>query len=362
MKHTLAVFSMICMFLWANAQIFNSSLYSYTDTSFCSKTQLRLDYLGAMKNNEYFKSLVLGYTLFSNQLQTYFVLPATKKINLNIGLLYNQFFGQNKFSLFPLISLRLHPLPTFKFTFGTLPSSHNMLNQLYGIENTFFHPYQNGAQILYSTKYSYLEIWTVWKQFIHFNDNKPEKIQAGISWKQTLINSNNLKINAIAQTTFDHTGGQIDTSHTPTTTIFNSAIGLSSELHLNDLTLSFAYFNLQYKNLTKTNVYPFLNGSAQLSTVQLLTRHLNLAISYWKAYHFIAPLGQLYEQNYNPFTHKSENSKNTLNFWLDLHKTWPKQHLSFHLGAYSFYNLPTSHLDYGYYFHFIYHFRLTVNK
>lgn len=195
------------------------------------KLYLGLNMLGFAKDNEFFDTVIEGYTLFGYQLNPYLSYNISKNVRLDAGVYVQKDFGNDDYSdVKPTLSLKIRN-NNFNFIFGTLEGSvhHRLIEPLYDFERVLNNRLENGAQVVWMKDGLFLDAWIDWQKMIYANSVEPERFTAGISFNKTLFNLGDVHIDLPLQLVAAHQGGQIDTVDNEVITRFNMAGGLTLE-------------------------------------------------------------------------------------------------------------------------------------
>lgn len=196
-----------------------------------NKLFLGINMLGFAKDNEFFDTVVEGYTLFGYQLNPYVSYNIAKNVRLDAGVYVQKDFGNEEYSeVKPTLSLKIRN-NNFNFVFGTLEGSvhHRLIEPLYDFERVLKNRLENGAQVVWMKPGLFLDAWIDWQKMIYANSADPERFTAGVSFNKTLFNLGNVHIDLPLQIVAAHQGGQIDTIDNEVITRFNMAGGLTLE-------------------------------------------------------------------------------------------------------------------------------------
>lgn len=197
-----------------------------------NKLFLGIDMLGFVKDNEFFDTVVEGYTLFGYQLNPYLSYNISATVRLDAGVYVQKDFGNDEYSdVMPTLSLKIRK-NDFNFIFGTLEGSihHRLIEPLYDFERVLNKRLENGAQIVWMKDNSlFLDVWIDWQKMIYANSTEPERFVTGVSFNKTLFTFGNMHVDLPLQLVASHQGGQIDTMDNEVITSFNMAGGLTLE-------------------------------------------------------------------------------------------------------------------------------------
>ena len=197
-----------------------------------NKLFLGINMLGFVKDNEFFDTMVEGYTLFGYQLNPYLSYNISKNVRLDAGVYVQKDFGNDEYSdVKPTFSLKIRQ-NNFNFIFGTLEGSvhHRLIEPLYDFERVLNNRLENGVQMIWMKDNSlFLDAWIDWQKMIYSNSTEPERFTAGISFNKTLFTFGNVHVDLPLQLVAAHQGGQIDTIDNEVITRYNMAGGLTLE-------------------------------------------------------------------------------------------------------------------------------------
>lgn len=197
-----------------------------------NKLFLGVNMLGFVKDNEFFDTMVDGYTLFGYQLNPYLSYNISKNARLDAGVYVQKDFGNDAYSdVQPTLSLKIRN-NNVNFIFGTLEGSvhHRLIEPLYDFERVLNRRLENGGQLLWMKDNSlFLDAWIDWQKMIYANSTEPERFVAGVSFNKTLFTFGNMHVDLPLQLVASHEGGQIDTIDNEVITSFNMAGGLTLE-------------------------------------------------------------------------------------------------------------------------------------
>jgi hypothetical protein len=197
-----------------------------------NKLFLGINMLGFAKNNEFFDTMIDGYTLFGYQLNPYLSYNISKNVRLDAGVYVQKDFGNDEYSdVKPTFSLKIRQ-NNFNFIFGTLEGSihHRLIEPLYDFERVLNNRLENGAQMIWMKEDNlFLDVWIDWQKMIYTNSTEPERFTAGISFNKRLFTFGNVHVDLPLQLVAAHQGGQIDTEDNEVITRLNLAGGLTLE-------------------------------------------------------------------------------------------------------------------------------------
>lgn len=238
------------------------------------------------KNNEYFHTIIDGYTLFGYQFNPYITYFFHANIRLDAGVFLQKDFGNDEFSTaVPTLSLKIKH-KNLHFTIGTLEGGlhHQLIEPIYDFERGLKNRVENGVQVQWIKEGLFADAWVNWEKMIYFKDTAQERFVAGLSVIKRIKKINNWFVELPVQATVRHAGGQINISpKPPLTSVFTSASGLIIRKEQNGFINDFgikSYF-LTYKNLT-SRILPYKDGNALYINPYIQTKWgLGLMASYW---------------------------------------------------------------------------------
>lgn len=241
--------------------------------------------LGFGKNNEYFDTVIEGYTLFGYQLNPYATYMVNPNIRLDAGVFLQQDFGNNAISTaLPTLSLKIKH-HNFSFIIGTLEGSlhHQLIEPIYDFERVLNRRIENGIQFQWIKDGLFADAWVNWEKMIYFNDNDQERFVGGVSIIKQIKKLNNWFIEAPLQATIRHAGGQIDTSSEPLTSVLNTATGVILRKEQTGFVSEFGLKNyfVTYRSLTSRTL-PYKDGNGLYINPYVQTKSgVGVMASYW---------------------------------------------------------------------------------
>ena len=310
------------------------------------------------KNNEYFLNTASGYTLFGTQHIPTLLYKANKHLFIQGGVYLKKDFGTEgmaKVSPFYLVGLQKNG---YSLSFGNIHANinHRMYDPLFANERLMTHHLEEGFSLKVNRRKIYSETWINWeKQQYYFSDFN-EQFTVGHNTDVKLYENQKFSVGIPVQALAIHSGGQLDTTDNPTSTIINASVGVNARLKLSKHkksinSIGFNVNYLIYKDLAENSGLPYTNGTALYANLNVkMFRYFHAAISYWKSDHFIAPKGDILFQSI------SSNPKN-LNYlepqreMIQIGLAYEKQVaklVQLSARVQPFYDLTNSRLDYSY--------------
>ncbi len=329
---------------------------------------LKLESSNFFHNNEHFGVIVEGYTLPGHIIQPSLLLNTSEKFSFEAGLNLRKFYGENEIlKVRPVLTAGLRFNESLKLNLGSLRANvhHKMLDALYFKERQLLKPVENGLQLLIDRPNFSGDIWLNWEQFIRDGDDFPEIFTAGLSLCQSLTKTEaNWKVKLPLQAVVVHEGGQISDFDTPTQSLLNFAGGLDVTRNLNSLIKQIEWFGyyVGYKDLREVNHLQIYKGHGIYTGVSVKSKTLSLMLGYWNVDNFIAPRGNPLYQSVSVRYHDTYYSGRHL---ITTKAGWKYQSgkdVSFSFLFEAYYDIPHSHLDYGYGIYLIYTPRFFIAK
>jgi len=253
---------------------------------------LGINAMGFSKDNEYFGTIVDGYTLYGFQFAPELRYQIAPHWRINAGLWTQKDFGNAKFStVAPLFSIKFQK-DDFTTIFGNLEGSlnHRLIEPLYDFERVLLETrLEHGGQIIVNKENFFLDGWVNWQLMQYLNDPRQEEMTGGLSAEKKLGIWRGAKVSLPFQAVVKHKGGQLDVNPDPLITIWNSATGLQLEKdgkgRIKNWRLSGWY--LYYKDMSFKKRQEFLNGSGLYLNLNLkFSDKLESMVSYWKGHEF----------------------------------------------------------------------------
>lgn len=257
------------------------------------KLFMGLNLLGFFKNNEYFDTIVEGYTLMGYQLNPYLSYHLRKNVRLDAGVYLHQDFGNYEYStVVPTLTLKIKTKP-IDIIFGNLEGSisHRLIEPLYDFERLLTNRQETGIQFLTIKENVFFDLWIDWQNMIYPKDTEQERFVSGLSLNKRIINFPTVQFYIPVQLMVSHRGGQINVGSPSIETLTNSAVGLEvqhkSQGLISNLTLN--AFQVFYKNLSTTNELPYNDGSGFYANGNIATTFgLEVMASYWQGHEFLS--------------------------------------------------------------------------
>ncbi|MEQ8423274.1 MAG: hypothetical protein RIA63_01100 [Cyclobacteriaceae bacterium] len=330
------------------------------------KLYLGLNFLGFSKNNEYFNTIIEGYTLLGYQLNPYLSYQLRDNVRLDAGVYVQQDFGNRDFSsVSPTLSLKITKGP-FALLFGNLESSlnHRLIEPLYDFERVLNNRLETGIQLMVMYDDLFLDVWLDWQSMIYNNDPEQEKFVSGVSLRKRVVNSG-IKLFVPVQLQVSHRGGQINTNPPPLETVFNSAIGLEAQREYSGWIKSWTLngFHVYYDNLGSTIERPYKDGSGFYANANVSTSFgLDMMASYWQGHEFLSIQGGKIYPSVSEFDYRVQREEMQLLIFRFLYNREIAKGLTATLRFEPYYDLGFESFQYSYGFYLQFRDRFLITK
>lgn len=254
----------------------------------------RLDFhvrtLSFIKNNEYFTPILEGHTLAGYQVHPLLGYIASENISTKLGFFIRRYWAESKLvsKIIPTFRLK-YQNQSFKFLIGNIQGGikHRLISPLYDKEIILRGDPENGFQINYIAKNTFLVMWLDWLTLLDKHNNTPEELLAGLSFEQRLIKTSRVTIRIPLQLTLYHLGGQgilvKDFS------LWMGAIGANIKFNIgSDQFLR----SIELNNYCLANAYikqvkrPYKLGYGFLNQIVFNTKWFKVGGNYWNGYGF----------------------------------------------------------------------------
>lgn len=298
-------------------------IWSFTATAQLSPNELRFNLYNYnfFVNNEYKGNRVSGYTLPGFRLTPTISYSLNDKILIEGGASLLHYWGASKypnivFSNLPSWAAEqyqsgVHAVPFFRavwhisnkvrFSFGNIEysNSHNLIEPLYNIENTFSGDPEMGLQLKVNTNWFKGDLWLNWQTFIFNNDYHNETFCLGLSSETKLINKEKLVISIPINALVQHLGGENNITDVKVHSWINTSLGLKSNITFSkNFNLYLGGDYLKYKQLSG-NIMPFKDGFAQFYYIGSKYKNLNIKVAYFDSEGFVSLLGSQHFCNFS---------------------------------------------------------------
>lgn len=310
------------------------------------------------KNNEYFLNTASGYTLFGMQHILSLLFKPHKHFFAQGGVYLKKDFGTEGFAkVAPYYLIELHK-NGYSISFGNINANvnHRMYDPIFANERLMTHHLEEGFSLKVNRKKIYSETWINWEKQQYPFSNFNEQFTVGHHSDVKIVDQKKIKVSIPVQVLAIHSGGQLDTTMNPTSTIVNSALGLNAGLHFNKSKKSINSIGINanylvYKDLAENSGLPYSNGNAIFGNLNIrMFQDFSASIGYWKGHQFIAPKGDVLYQSISskPTDPNFATPERAL---LQLGLAYENRVVNFcnlSVRAMPFYDLSNSRMDYWY--------------
>lgn len=325
-----------------------------------------LNFLGFSKNNEYFNTIIEGYTLLGYQLNPYASYHLAKHVRLDAGAYFQKDFGNQNFStIAPTLTLKITKRDV-ALLFGNIESSlnHRLIEPLYDFERVMNNRLETGIQFQTMTENLFIDLWVDWQNMIYNRDVEQERFVSGLSFAKD-ITKNDWPVTLITQFVVGHKGGQINNSSLPLETAMNSAAGLQLSHNSRSFVSQWTWnmFHVYYDNLSSVVERPYKDGSAIYVNANAATRvGLSIMISYWKSHEFLSVQGGKVYPSVSVFDSRVQREKMELMIMRFLYQREVSKGLQLALRLEPYYDIGFGSFQYAYGFYLQFNDRFFLTK
>lgn len=249
--------------------------------------------LGFGKNNEYFDTVIEGYTLFGYQLNPYLSYHPGEHLRLDGGIYLQKDFGNNRYSTIePTLSVK-YQLGHFTAVFGTLDGnlSHQLIEPMYDFERALNKRLEDGLQLRWQSDDLFVDTWVDWQHMIYPNDTSQEHIWGGLSIEKT-YHFGDWSLGIPLQGTALHHGGQINVGNEPLATILHGAAGIDLVHHGDLFDWGAKAYATVYSDRSSRSQQVFQDGNGYLINPFVTYRkRITLMGSYWNGFQYVTLMG-----------------------------------------------------------------------
>ncbi len=340
-------------FAQLNNQMFEDRLA--VEEADSGKLFLGINFLGFSKNNEYFDTIIEGYTLLGYQFNPFVSYNISKNVRLDAGAFFHKDFGNDDFStVAPTLTLKITKR-NMALLFGNLESSlnHRLIEPLYDFERVMNNRLETGVQLQAIKDGLFFDLWLDWQNMIYNNDPEQERFVSGISLNKRVINRA-VALHLIGQTLISHRGGQINLNSPPLETVTNSAFGVEARREATGIVKAWAVsgFYSTYNNLSDGNERPYKDGSAIYFSVNASTKWgLDVMMNYWQGHEFISIQGGKVYPSVSEFNNARQREVMKLIMWRALYQKQIVEGLTMGLRFEPYYDLGFKSFQYAYGFY-----------
>ncbi len=261
------------------------------------RLHLEINALGFSKDNEYFGTIVDGYTLYGYQFAPTVHYQLSPHWVIRAGGWIHKDFGNPKFTtIAPLFSIKMKK-GAFSTVFGNLDGSlnHRLIEPLFDFERVLDkNRLENGGQITIDRDGLFFDGWVDWQVMQYLNDTRQEELTGGISFMRRLFTAGGWTVSLPLQAVVKHKGGQLDVNPNPLVTIWNSAAGLEATHGLNGFfrEIRLSGYLTYYKDMSFVKRQLYRDGSGSYLNMNLKSaKGLEMMFSWWKGHEFLSVQG-----------------------------------------------------------------------
>ncbi|GAA5026588.1 hypothetical protein GCM10011506_12330 [Marivirga lumbricoides] len=292
------------------AQLDNSGLEQpvVKDTTLETPFSFTLRTLAFNKNNEYFNTIVKGYTLFGYRITPAVGWQINKQVKVEGGVFLQKDFGNNQLTYaIPFLAI-LYDWRNSQLLLGNINGSvhHRQIEPLEDFERLLYDVPESGIQYIYKKKKIFADFWINWERMIYTNSPFQERVSGGLVSTYDLHKDENDHLQFHYQFRAYHKAGQIDSVFDePLVTRFNNSLGLSYEKKWNNHLFKGYKWEGHYVHfLDNSNSFelPYIQGYGYYLNGTLKTKLGDFMLSYWYGDHFYSYKGGRIYQSYSTIT------------------------------------------------------------
>jgi hypothetical protein len=271
-----------------------------------------------LRNNEYFQSSQDGETFIGYQLQGLFIYPLHKKVELHLGGLAVQNYGnQNGFSSwFPVARLRMFHQKS-EYIVGTINGAvnHQLIEPLFEQERMYYERNENGFQWRRQTEKSFMDAWLDWEVNTGRNINRQERFTVGFNYKPSLNLGSKQQFIPNVQAIYQHSGPSNGGSNAPLRTLVNGAVGAEWNMSHGDRKLRLLSYFLMFQDFSINPSLSFENGNGHYHTIQYSpNKKWDFLVNYWQGIEWHSSIGGRNYMAVNPFDRRFPRRNKSLLF------------------------------------------------
>lgn len=297
-------------FSFLKAQLDNSGLEQpvVKDTTLETPFSFTLRTLAFNKNNEYFNTIVKGYTLFGYRITPAVGWQINKQVKVEGGIFLQKDFGNNKLTYaIPYFAI-LYDWRNSQLLLGNINGSihHRQIEPLEDFERLLYDVPESGIQYIFKKKKIFADLWINWERMIYNNSPFQERVSGGLVSIYELHKDDKHHLQFHYQFRAYHKAGQIDSVfNEPLVTRFNNSFGLSFEKKWNNRFFHGYKWEGHYLHfLDNSNSFelPYTQGYGYYLNGTLQTKFGDFMLSYWYGDHFYSYKGGRIYQSYTTNT------------------------------------------------------------
>ncbi|MFT4522548.1 MAG: hypothetical protein ACI8ZN_001498 [Bacteroidia bacterium] len=298
----MVVFVCVSVYTFSSAQLNNSFFNSSKKNQAVGDFSLSLENLNYFRNVEYKTLQDEGRTLFGYQFSPELNYQLSDHVQVSAGWWIQRDFGGSGFyQSIPIYSLQIKK-NEHTLRFGNLLGGmqHNLLEPLYDPERMIENRLENGFQYVRNTNKLAFDFWIDWQKMIYPYSPFREEFTLGIVAQPYLLNSARQTLSLPVQILAFHKGGEIDTSHQRTISMFNFNYGVRYQFkpHNSNIDSVEVQANLLYYEDISTIPENFIDGLGQMFSASIyFKKYYGLMLNYWDAHQFQGPSGDVIFQS-----------------------------------------------------------------
>jgi hypothetical protein len=307
-------------------------------------------------NLEFTNDIQKGYTLTGFNFEPRVAYSINSKAKISAGLHFLYFAGEEKIArATPVLTLQAKLSPNFTLNLGTIEArgSHQLPEQIFKLERGYINQPETGLQLLYNSDFIDADTWINWEQFIYRGDTIQEEFTAGVSTRIKLNSLKSVAFNIPIYALAVHSGGQINDSNEPVSTLANFGTGLNiSYLLDNNSIIGAEGLAFLGRDLSPTPHHIYKKGWAIYPKVYYRNNLFVVDIGYWRASQLILPRGEdIFGSlsTVNPVYNDQERELVTSNFVI---RKEIAEGFLLSFGNQFYYDLSNTILDYRFYITF----------
>ena len=348
----------VCLMLYV-CIVRSQTLLSNTTICDSCTNELRIDFEATafLKNNEYFKEFVDGFTGIGAFIKPTISYQFNNKTKAKIGIFMKSYFGTNEVNdIIPIFRIQHQITDDLQVVFGDLfgTLNHNLEEPLFRFDRYYENPIESGLQFLYNSERFTSDLWVNWEKFIINGDPDQEEFTIGSTSLIKLFRIKSIEINVPIQLLMNHFGGQIDASSNRKTTDLNGVNGLQIAYNLKENhqllfePLMLWYQNWEYRD--NGNPQNLRSGMAAYIKGSYSSPRWYAMIGYWNARNFVAPKGEfLFHSISETNPDFVERNRELITSKITYRRTVGRQ-VRLEAGFFSYYDTMINHFDYSFMF------------
>jgi len=252
-----------------------------------------------LHNNEYFGSMIKGYTLIGYLINPQISYHPSPNTMLTAGWCFLKYDGENiAYQSQPTLSLQYKMSPHVDLVLGTLYGTveHKMIDPIFNSERYYTNHNENGIQFMFKYPKLTSDVWINWEVFEHVGSLYQEQFTLGTSsqYRMTKEDSQH-NFTLDLQSTICHRGGQIDSARGEVQSLVDLAYGFKYNYQISPtLSIGLHQYLCFYSNTSPVRQTPFHIGSGQYTQLWMSGASFDLMMSHWTGYSFLSGRGEYF--------------------------------------------------------------------